>query len=225
MKKHDAVHVTSPVLVKGRLAAVIRVCSMHRVFRRQFNYSDLSQKQTSGDEDVINGAAETCHLVILLSVVLQINMTHLIKHLSFGKDYPGIVNPLDDTDVTAPQGQWIHGFREETHNRTGGLLKSCGICFFPLHGSVSNPQVFISKTQRLFTSYVIKKNSKASRLRSWNQQMRRTVIGVESSVGCGALREVVSGSASGFERVEFKSLTRMKQEIWPLLVSFHWPHI
>lgn len=42
---------------------------MHRVFRRQFNYSDLSQKQTSGDEDVINGTAEVCHLVIFLSVV------------------------------------------------------------------------------------------------------------------------------------------------------------
>jgi len=39
---------------------------------------------------------------------LQINMTHLIKHLSFGKDYPGIVNPLDGTDVTAPQGQPQH---------------------------------------------------------------------------------------------------------------------
>uniref|UniRef100_A0A3P9CGH5 Endoplasmic reticulum-Golgi intermediate compartment protein n=1 Tax=Maylandia zebra TaxID=106582 RepID=A0A3P9CGH5_9CICH len=33
----------------------------------------------------------------------NINMTHLIKHLSFGKDYPGLVNPLDGTDVTAPQ--------------------------------------------------------------------------------------------------------------------------
>lgn len=38
-------------------------------------------------------------------MVPQINMTHLIKHLSFGKDYPGIVNPLDGTDVNAPQGQ------------------------------------------------------------------------------------------------------------------------
>lgn len=37
-------------------------------------------------------------------------MTHLIRHLSFGKDYPGIVNPLDDTNVTAPQGQSIHVF-------------------------------------------------------------------------------------------------------------------
>lgn len=35
-------------------------------------------------------------------------MTHLIKHLSFGKDYPGIVNPLDDTNVSAPQGEWMH---------------------------------------------------------------------------------------------------------------------
>lgn len=42
--------------------------------------------------------------------IFQINMTHLIRHLSFGKDYPGIVNPLDDTNVTAPQGQSIHVF-------------------------------------------------------------------------------------------------------------------
>lgn len=32
-------------------------------------------------------------------------MTHYIKHLSFGRDYPGIVNPLDGTDVTAQQGK------------------------------------------------------------------------------------------------------------------------
>ncbi|OWK02892.1 ERGIC3 [Cervus elaphus hippelaphus] len=31
-------------------------------------------------------------------------MTHYIRHLSFGEDYPGIVNPLDHTNVTAPQG-------------------------------------------------------------------------------------------------------------------------
>uniref|UniRef100_A0A8B9X7G0 Endoplasmic reticulum-Golgi intermediate compartment protein n=1 Tax=Bos mutus grunniens TaxID=30521 RepID=A0A8B9X7G0_BOSMU len=34
----------------------------------------------------------------------NINMTHYIRHLSFGEDYPGIVNPLDHTNVTAPQG-------------------------------------------------------------------------------------------------------------------------
>lgn len=32
-------------------------------------------------------------------------MTHYIKHLSFGRDYPGIVNPLDGTAVTAQQGK------------------------------------------------------------------------------------------------------------------------
>lgn len=41
-------------------------------------------------------------------------MTHLIKHLSFGKDYPGIVNPLDGTNVEAAQGMlllfWIKVF-------------------------------------------------------------------------------------------------------------------
>uniref|UniRef100_A0A0E9WVS9 Uncharacterized protein n=1 Tax=Anguilla anguilla TaxID=7936 RepID=A0A0E9WVS9_ANGAN len=31
-------------------------------------------------------------------------MTHFIRHLSFGQDYPGIVNPLDGTNVAAPQG-------------------------------------------------------------------------------------------------------------------------
>lgn len=40
---------------------------------------------------------------------LQINMTHYIRHLSFGEDYPGIVNPLDRTNVTAPQGTSLEG--------------------------------------------------------------------------------------------------------------------
>ncbi|ELR53293.1 Endoplasmic reticulum-Golgi intermediate compartment protein 3 [Bos mutus] len=38
---------------------------------------------------------------------LQINMTHYIRHLSFGEDYPGIVNPLDHTNVTAPQASMM----------------------------------------------------------------------------------------------------------------------
>uniref|UniRef100_A0A7N9AP24 Endoplasmic reticulum-Golgi intermediate compartment protein n=1 Tax=Mastacembelus armatus TaxID=205130 RepID=A0A7N9AP24_9TELE len=40
----------------------------------------------------------------------NINMTHLIKHLSFGKDYPGIVNPLDGTDITAPQASMMYQY-------------------------------------------------------------------------------------------------------------------
>uniref|UniRef100_A0A8D3CPC1 Endoplasmic reticulum-Golgi intermediate compartment protein n=1 Tax=Scophthalmus maximus TaxID=52904 RepID=A0A8D3CPC1_SCOMX len=40
----------------------------------------------------------------------NINMTHLIKHLSFGKDYPGIVNPLDGSDVTAPQASMMYQY-------------------------------------------------------------------------------------------------------------------
>lgn len=39
----------------------------------------------------------------------QINMTHYIRHLSFGEDYPGIVNPLDRTNVTALQGTCLGG--------------------------------------------------------------------------------------------------------------------
>ncbi|XP_044774892.1 endoplasmic reticulum-Golgi intermediate compartment protein 3 isoform X2 [Neomonachus schauinslandi] len=37
----------------------------------------------------------------------NINMTHHIRHLSFGEDYPGIVNPLDRTNVTAPQASMM----------------------------------------------------------------------------------------------------------------------
>ncbi|XP_075701890.1 endoplasmic reticulum-Golgi intermediate compartment protein 3 isoform X3 [Rhinoderma darwinii] len=37
----------------------------------------------------------------------QINMTHHIKHLSFGKDYPGLVNPLDGTSVSALQASMM----------------------------------------------------------------------------------------------------------------------
>ncbi|XP_034977530.1 endoplasmic reticulum-Golgi intermediate compartment protein 3 isoform X3 [Zootoca vivipara] len=37
----------------------------------------------------------------------NINMTHFIKHLSFGRDYPGIVNPLDGTVVTAQQASMM----------------------------------------------------------------------------------------------------------------------
>ncbi|XP_009327626.1 PREDICTED: endoplasmic reticulum-Golgi intermediate compartment protein 3, partial [Pygoscelis adeliae] len=37
----------------------------------------------------------------------NINVTHYIKHLSFGRDYPGIVNPLDGTDITAQQASMM----------------------------------------------------------------------------------------------------------------------
>uniref|UniRef100_A0A8C7DIX8 Endoplasmic reticulum-Golgi intermediate compartment protein n=1 Tax=Oncorhynchus kisutch TaxID=8019 RepID=A0A8C7DIX8_ONCKI len=40
----------------------------------------------------------------------NINMTHFIKHLSFGRDYPGIVNPLDGTDVAAPQASMMYQY-------------------------------------------------------------------------------------------------------------------
>ncbi|KAF4112548.1 hypothetical protein G5714_007343 [Onychostoma macrolepis] len=40
----------------------------------------------------------------------NINMTHFIKHLSFGKDYPGIINPLDGTNVAAPQASMMYQY-------------------------------------------------------------------------------------------------------------------
>ncbi|XP_029468222.1 endoplasmic reticulum-Golgi intermediate compartment protein 3 [Rhinatrema bivittatum] len=37
----------------------------------------------------------------------NINMTHSINHLSFGMDYPGIVNPLDGTHVSTQQASMM----------------------------------------------------------------------------------------------------------------------
>ncbi|KAM6458134.1 endoplasmic reticulum-Golgi intermediate compartment protein 3 isoform 2-T2 [Liasis olivaceus] len=37
----------------------------------------------------------------------NMNMTHFIRHLSFGKDYPGLVNPLDGTVVAAQQASMM----------------------------------------------------------------------------------------------------------------------
>ncbi|XP_078274719.1 endoplasmic reticulum-Golgi intermediate compartment protein 3 isoform X1 [Rhinoraja longicauda] len=37
----------------------------------------------------------------------NINMTHYIRHLSFGSDYPGIVNPLDGSNITAQQASMM----------------------------------------------------------------------------------------------------------------------
>uniref|UniRef100_A0ABI7ZWR7 Endoplasmic reticulum-Golgi intermediate compartment protein n=1 Tax=Felis catus TaxID=9685 RepID=A0ABI7ZWR7_FELCA len=49
---------------------------------------------------------EGCQVYGFLEVN-KINMTHYIRHLSFGEDYPGIVNPLDRTNVTAPQASMM----------------------------------------------------------------------------------------------------------------------
>ncbi|TSZ40542.1 Endoplasmic reticulum-Golgi intermediate compartment protein 3 [Bagarius yarrelli] len=52
---------------------------------------------------------EGCQVYGFLEVN-KINMTHLIKHLSFGKDYPGIVNPLDGTNVAATQASMMYQY-------------------------------------------------------------------------------------------------------------------
>ncbi|KAF4796363.1 Endoplasmic reticulum-Golgi intermediate compartment protein 3 [Turdus rufiventris] len=49
---------------------------------------------------------EGCQVYGFLEVN-KINMTHYIKHLSFGRDYPGIVNPLDGTAITAQQASMM----------------------------------------------------------------------------------------------------------------------
>ena len=38
----------------------------------------------------------------------QFNLSHVIRHLSFGQDYPGIINPLDQTSQTSDDGMlWL----------------------------------------------------------------------------------------------------------------------
>lgn len=36
----------------------------------------------------------------------QFNVSHRIRHLSFGDEYPGIVNPLDETEQIADQSKF-----------------------------------------------------------------------------------------------------------------------
>lgn len=37
----------------------------------------------------------------MIILILQFNLTHHIRHLSFGHEYPGIKHPLDNTYVAA----------------------------------------------------------------------------------------------------------------------------
>ena len=47
-------------------------------------------------------ASDNEGLIYLIDVIfLQFNLTHHIRHLSFGHEYPGIKHPLDDTFVSA----------------------------------------------------------------------------------------------------------------------------
>ena len=55
-------------------------------------------------------------------------MTHVIKHLSFGKDYPGIVNPLDGTYVAAPQGELLQSHTPLCVSHSLGYCL-CGLYF------------------------------------------------------------------------------------------------
>jgi len=38
---------------------------------------------------------------------LQFNLTHHIRHLSFGHEYPGLKHPLDNTYVAAEDGKML----------------------------------------------------------------------------------------------------------------------
>ena len=40
-----------------------------------------------------------------MASMFQFNLTHYIRHLSFGTDYPGIVNPLDETQEVADKSK------------------------------------------------------------------------------------------------------------------------
>ncbi len=38
-------------------------------------------------------------------IPFQFNLTHHIRHLSFGDKYPGVHNPLDETNIIAEQSK------------------------------------------------------------------------------------------------------------------------
>nr|DBA27708.1 TPA: hypothetical protein GDO54_008175 [Pyxicephalus adspersus] len=68
---------------------------------------NLFKQRLGKDGKPISSEAER-HVHDLQSFGLDnINMTHHIKHLSFGRDYPGLVNPLDGTSVSAMQSSMM----------------------------------------------------------------------------------------------------------------------
>lgn len=71
-------------------------------------------------------------------------MTHLIKHLSFGQDYPGIINPLDDTNITAPQGQSLWFFSVVLQKDIRCHMKAFTVCLSRSSKYIKiNPQIRI----------------------------------------------------------------------------------
>ncbi|XP_078227154.1 endoplasmic reticulum-Golgi intermediate compartment protein 3 isoform X2 [Callithrix jacchus] len=73
----------------------------------QQSHVHVHDLQSFGLDNTDPGAPVCCCHQSFGWCCLQINMTHYIQHLSFGEDYPGIVNPLDHTNVTAPQASMM----------------------------------------------------------------------------------------------------------------------
>uniref|UniRef100_A0A663E215 Endoplasmic reticulum-Golgi intermediate compartment protein n=1 Tax=Aquila chrysaetos chrysaetos TaxID=223781 RepID=A0A663E215_AQUCH len=85
--------------------------SIEQCKREGFMYGFLEVNKVAGNFHFAPGKSfqqSHVHVHDLQSFGLDnINMTHYIKHLSFGRDYPGIVNPLDGTDVAAQQASMM----------------------------------------------------------------------------------------------------------------------
>eukprot|EP00128_Syssomonas_multiformis_P010518 Colp12_sorted_trinity150504_noHs@32023 len=68
------------------------------------------------------------------------NLSHTITRLSFGLDYPGIVNPLDNSDKISPEGKGSHMYQY--------FVKIVPTVYHHLDGSVVNTNQFSATTHQ-----------------------------------------------------------------------------
>ena len=89
----------------------------------------------------------------VLFLFRQFNLTHHIKHLSFGEKYPGIKNPLDDTFVPSEISKEIIFKVDFSHNgrplrRGNGMISSA---IWVKHARVSFLNTFKNPQVRVFS--------------------------------------------------------------------------
>lgn len=90
-------------------------------------------------------------------------MTHYIRHLSFGEDYPGIVNPLDRTNVTAPQGTCLGASPLQ-------LLPTRHPCLvFTPHGLLPAASMMFQYFVKVVPTVYMKVDGEVSRGTSWGE--------------------------------------------------------
>ena len=78
-------------------------------------------------------------MIVSLVLMLQFNTSHIIHRLSFGEDYPGILNPLDGYTEISPQESIMYQY----------FVKIVPTIYRPLSGElVKSNQFSVTKHHR-----------------------------------------------------------------------------